>query len=149
MNLTLHFTLEELTYSEMAARLGLDNTPTPTVLANLRLVAAVMEKIRVIVGGKPIVVHSGYRSVEVNRAVGGVGTSAHCRGLACDFVCPGFGAPLEVALAILKSDIEYDQLILEYGWVHVGLAEEGSAFRREALTKRSSGSQYELGIIAF
>ncbi|MGA7647463.1 MAG: D-Ala-D-Ala carboxypeptidase family metallohydrolase [Terriglobales bacterium] len=147
-HLSQHFTLEELTYSATAERIGLDNTPTSAVLANLRLVAAVMETIRVLVGGKPIVVHSGYRSVQVNRALGGVGTSAHCQGLACDFVCPGFGTPIEVALAILKSDIEYDQLILEYGWVHVGLPQVGSVFRREALTKRSPGAAYVSGIMA-
>ena len=89
-------------------------------------------------GISPIVVHSGYRSVEANRAVGGVATSAHLHGLACDFVCPAFGTPANVALAILKSEIEYDQLILEYGWVHVGLAQEGLLSRREALTKRSA-----------
>ena len=50
--------------------------------------------------------------------------------------------------AILKSDIEYDQLILEYGWVHVGLAKEGLLSRREALTKRSPGAAYESGIRA-
>ena len=148
LNLSIHFTLEEMTYSEVAARLGLDNTPSPAVVANLRIVAACMETIRTLVGDKPIVVHSGYRSVEVNQAVGGVRTSAHCRGLACDFVCPGFGPPVEVAVAILQSDIEYDQLILEYGWVHVGLAQDRSSFRREALTKRSPASAYELGIKA-
>jgi len=148
MNLTLHLTLEEMTYSEVAARLGLDNTPSPTVVANLGVVAACMETIRTFVGANPIVVHSGYRSAEVNHAVGGVETSAHCRGLACDFVCPGFGTPLEVALAISQSDIDYDQLILEYGWVHVGLAQNRSSFRREALTKRSPASAYELGINA-
>ena len=148
MNLTLHLTLEEMTYSEVAARLGLDNTPSPTVVANLGVVAACMETIRTFVGDKPLVVHSGYRSVEVNQAVGGMGTSAHCRGLACDFVCPGFGTPLEVALAILQSNIAYDQLILEYGWVHVGLAQNRLSFRREALTKRSPASAYELGINA-
>ena len=148
MNLTPHFTLEEMTFSETAARLGLDNTPGPAVTADLQLVAALMEKIRTLLGDKSIVVHSGYRSVEVNQAVGGVATSAHCHGLACDFVCSEFGAPAEVALAILKSSIEYDQLILEYGWVHVGLAQDGSLFRREALTKRSPWAPYEAGIRA-
>jgi zinc D-Ala-D-Ala carboxypeptidase len=148
LTLSIHFTLEEMTYSEVAARLGLDNTPRPAVVANLTLVAAYMETVRTLVGAKPIFVHSGYRSVEVNQAVGGVGTSAHCRGLACDFVCPSFGTPLEVALAILQSDIDYDQLILEYGWVHVGLAQDESSFRHEALTKRSLASAYELGIKA-
>jgi hypothetical protein len=148
MNLTLHFTFEEMTFSETAARLGLDNTPGPTVTANLKLVTAFMESIRTLLGGKSMVVHSGYRSVEVNQAVGGVGTSAHCRGLACDFVCPEFGTPAEMALAVLKSDLEYDQLILECGWVHVGLAQEGSLFRREALTKRSPWAPYVAGIRA-
>jgi hypothetical protein len=135
-------------FSEVAARLGFDNTPGPAVTANLTLVAAFMEKIRTLLSDKSIVVHSGYRSVEVNEAVGGVITSAHCQGLACDFICPAFGTPAEVALAILKSDIGYDQLILEYGWVHIGLAQEGLLFRREALTKRSPWAAYELGIRA-
>jgi zinc D-Ala-D-Ala carboxypeptidase len=148
MTISEHFTLEELCFSEAAARLGLDNTPTPIVIANLHLVAAVMERIRTLLGDKPIVVHSGYRSAQVNKTVGGVTTSAHCSGLACDFVCPAFGAPVEVALAILNSNIDYDQLILEYGWVHVGLAHEGRLSRHEALTKRSSLAACESGIRA-
>ncbi len=146
MTISEHFTLEELSFSESAARFGLDNTPDASVITNLGLVAAVMERIRTLLGNKPIAVHSGYRSLKVNQAIGGVVTSAHCLGLACDFVCPTFGAPLEVALAILHSDIEYDQLILEYGWVHVGLAQEGALSRREALTKRSPFTPYETGI---
>jgi zinc D-Ala-D-Ala carboxypeptidase len=146
MNISEHFTLEELSFSEAAARLGLDNTPGPVVITNLGLVAAVMEGIRTLLGDGPVVVHSGYRSAEVNQAVGGVATSAHCHGLACDFVCPGFGTPAEVALAVLKSGIEYDQLILEYGWVHVGLAQDGKQPRRQALTKRSRWAAYEYGI---
>jgi len=146
MKITEHFTLEELSFSEAAARLGLDNTPMQAVITNLGLVAAVMERIRTLLGDRPIVVHSGYRSAEVNQAVGGVVTSAHCHGLACDFVCPAFGTPAEVALAILRSDIEYDQLILEYGWVHVGLAQQGLLSRREALTNRSPSAAYEPGI---
>ncbi|MGO9403220.1 MAG: D-Ala-D-Ala carboxypeptidase family metallohydrolase [Terriglobales bacterium] len=146
MQLSEHFTLEELSFSEAAARLGLDNTPDASVIANLGRVAAAMERIRTLLGNLPIVVHSGYRSLAVNQAVGGVVTSAHCQGLACDFVCPTFGPPEEVALTILKSDIEYDQLILEYGWIHVGLAREGGLARREALTKRSAGAGYEAGI---
>lgn len=148
MTISKHFTLEELSFSEAAAGLGLDNTPAPDIVANLRLVAVVMERIRTLLGDCAIVVRSGYRSAEVNRAVGGVMTSAHCCGLACDFVCPAFDTPAEVALAILHSDIEYDQLILEYGWVHVGLAREGVLPRREALTKRSTWAAYEAGINA-
>jgi hypothetical protein len=148
MSISEHFTLEEFTFSAAAARLGLDNTPGPSVIANLELVAGVMERIRTLLGNNPIVVHSGYRSPEVNQAVGGFVTSAHCHGLACDFVCPAFGTPVEVALTILKSDVDFDQLILEYGWVHVGLAQEGVLPRREALTKRSAWAAYEAGIKA-
>lgn len=146
MKISEHFTLEELHFSVAAARLGLDNTPTPIVITNLGLMAAAMERIRTLLGDRPIVVHSGYRSVEVNQAVGGVATSAHCQGLACDFVCPTFGTPAEVALVILKSDLEYDQLILEYGWVHIGLPQTGMLSRREALTRRSARLGYEFGI---
>ncbi len=148
MKISEHLTLEEFSFSVAAARLGLDNTPIPLVITNLGLMAAVMERIRTLFGNRPIVVRSGYRSVAVNQAVGGVATSAHCHGLACDFVCPAFGTPAEVALAILKSGIEYDQLILEYGWVHVGLVQEGLLSRREALTKRSAWAAYEPGIRA-
>jgi hypothetical protein len=148
MNLTPHFTLEEMTFSEAAARLGLDNTPIQTAITNLGMVAAAMERIRTLLGDRPIVVHSGYRSAGVNQAVGGVAMSAHCQGLACDFVCYAFGTPTEVALAILKSDLEYDQLILEYGWVHIGLSQAGLLPRREALTKRSPWAAYESGIRA-
>lgn len=148
MKISEHFTLEEFSFSEVAARLGLDNTPTAIVITNLGLVAAVMESVRTTLGNRPIAVHSGYRAPEVNEAVGGVVTSAHCFGRACDFACPAFGTPAEVALAILKSDIEYDQLILEYGWVHVGLAQEGLLSRREALTKRAPWAAYESGIRA-
>jgi zinc D-Ala-D-Ala carboxypeptidase len=148
MQISEHFTLEELSFSEAAARRGVDNTPPPVVIANLSVVVAVMERIRTLLGDRPIVVRSGYRSAEVNRAVGGVETSAHCHGLACDFVCPAFGTPAEAALVILKSDIDYDQLILEYGWIHIGLAQKGFLSRREALTKRSQRAEYEFGIKA-
>ena len=148
MQLSEHFTLEEMSFSEAAARLGIDNPPAAAEMANLIGTAAIMETIRALLGAVPIHVHSGYRSPQVNRAVGGVDSSAHCRGLACDFVCPAFGTPLEVARMILSSAIEYDQLILEYGWVHVGLARVGTVSRREALTKRSAGTPYEYGINA-
>ena len=165
MQISEHFTLEEMCFSEAAARLGIDNTPTPEAHENLVRTAATMEAVRALLGDKPIHVHSGYRSPQVNRSVGGVDSSAHCQGLACDFVCPAFGTPAEVALAILSSVIksaviksavgsvvgsavEYDQLILEYGWVHIGLAQAGRLARREALTKRSPSSPYEPGILA-
>lgn len=146
MQLSDHFTLEDLTYSSMAARHDLANIPGEEATENLKRVAATLEKVRVLLMYNPIVIHSGYRSPEVNRLDGGVPTSAHCLGLACDFVCPGYGAPSGVALAIKRSDIAYDQLILEYGWVHLGLAELEKAPRYECLTKRSPSAPYEQGI---
>jgi zinc D-Ala-D-Ala carboxypeptidase len=146
MNISEHFTLEEFTFSEAAARLGLDNSPADAVVTHLITLAATMEQVRTLLGNKAVIVHSGYRSLKVNKALGGVVTSAHCQGLACDFVCPEVGTPAEVALAIFKSEIDYDQLILEYGWVHVGLAQQTLLFRHEALTKRSAVTPYESGI---
>ena len=148
MKISEHFTLEEFCFSEAGARLGLDNTPSATAITGLCRVAVVMERVRTLLGNCPVVVSSGYRSMAVNKAVGGVGTSAHCLGLACDFTCPGFGTPIEVALVIQKSEIQYDQLILEYGWVHLGLAEPEIVARREDLTKRSAWAAYECGIHA-
>jgi len=143
MQLTEHFSLEEMTFSQVAARRGIDNTPPPAQLANLARTAQAMEQVRKILG-KTIHVDSGYRSTPVNADVGGVSSSAHCKGLACDFVCPDFGTPYEVAKEILQAAIEFDQLILEYGWVHLGLS-EGKP-RLQTLTKRSAYSPYELGI---
>jgi hypothetical protein len=113
MKISEHFTLEELSFSETAVRHRLANIPDAVATANLERIAAFMEKIRTLLGNRPIVVHSGYRSPRLNKLVGGVITSAHCRGLACDFVCPMFGGPVEVALAIVRSELEYHQLILE------------------------------------
>ncbi len=74
--------------SETATRLGLDNTPGPTVTANLKLGTAFMETIRTLFGDESIGAHSGYRAPAVNKAVGNVTTSVRCLGLAFDFVCP-------------------------------------------------------------
>jgi hypothetical protein len=146
MKISEHFTLEEFVSSEAAARLGLQNIPDAEDTANLKLTAAFMESIRALLGDGPIIVHSGYRSAELNTALGGVGTSAHLHGLACDFICPGFGTPAEVARKILSSELIYDQLILEYGWVHVGLPQQGAAPRNEVLTKSSKTAPYVAGI---
>lgn len=142
MNLSSHFTLDELTISQTAARKGLDNTPPPEVLANLKRLAATLEEVRGLVG-KPIVVSSGYRSNAVNRAVGGSKTSAHMSGLAADINCHGL-SPVALAHVIKSSGIEFDQLILEFdSWVHIAIADEP---RRQLLTIRS-GTGYMKGIV--
>jgi zinc D-Ala-D-Ala carboxypeptidase len=146
MQLTPHISFEELIRSEIGERLGFQNVPGPEVRANLKTTAEVMERIRMHLG-RPVAIHSGYRSPAVNLAVGGVATSAHCFGLACDFSCPEFGTPYQVAKAIETRVKEFgiDQLIREYGWVHVGL--RVGEPRNELLTKASAASPYQSGIL--
>jgi zinc D-Ala-D-Ala carboxypeptidase len=146
MNLTDHFTLEEFTVSNTAARMGIDNTPNSArVRGNLTRTAQLMERIREALG-QPIIVTSGYRSPALNRAVGGVATSAHTEGLACDFICPAFGTPLDVCRGLepYVEALGIDQLIYEHTWVHVGLLE--AAPRHQVLTLVPGGG-YVAGIV--
>jgi zinc D-Ala-D-Ala carboxypeptidase len=138
--LSEHFTLAEMT----ATKTGLPNVASPAIIERLENTAAGMELVRALLG-KAVVVHSGYRCPEVNAAVGGSKTSDHMNGDACDFVCPDFGSPLEVADAILSYGIKFDQLIREYGWVHISF---GPRMRQQTLTKRSAAAPYESGINA-
>ena len=124
MKLADHFTLEELTHSQTAARLGLDNDPPPDVVDTLTRTAHGLEMVRVLLQA-PILVSSGYRSPKVNRAVGGAANSQHILGEAADFTAPGFGDPTEIVRAIMRSTrpIPYDQLIVEFGrWVHISFS---------------------------
>ena len=122
--LTRHFTLEELTRSATAERLGLANWPTADDLRRLRDTADMLQRIRDTLGSA-VVVTSGYRAPAVNKAVGGVTSSDHARGQAADIVVPGYGTPYQVAkaLAPLVSVLGIGQLILEgvkgKQWVHV------------------------------
>ncbi|HYF44170.1 MAG TPA: D-Ala-D-Ala carboxypeptidase family metallohydrolase [Ramlibacter sp.] len=133
--LSPHFTLDEMVFSQTAAREGIDNAPPPQVIENLRRLCAVLEQVRATVGNLPVVVSSGYRSAALNKAVGGSATSAHMQGLAVDFTVPRFGSTLQVAQAIALSGLEFDQLIHEYGrWVHLGLPPAGVRGRAQALS---------------
>lgn len=146
MNLSEHFTLEELTVSETAARQGLDNTPTGDALANLTRLAAFLEDVRELLG-KPIHVNSAYRAPEVNASVGGSKTSQHCLGLAADLRVTGM-TPDQVVKAIKASGLVYDQLIREFsdpvkggGWTHVSIPPENKAARKQALIIDSQGTR--------
>jgi len=122
MNLTEHFTLEELTRSETAIQRGIDNTPSGEVIVNLTKLAVMLEKVRAQLGGKPIHISSGYRSPALNVAVGGVPTSHHCFGAAADIEVPEYGTPLQVCRAIVASGIAFGQIIHEYGsWCHISI----------------------------
>lgn len=148
MDLSAHFTLERLTFSETAIRLGIDNTPTELVIQNLRKLAAKLEAVMVLLNA-PLDISSGYRCDKLNVAVGGVpGRSQHLLGLAADFICPKFGNPYKIATFIKDSDLEYDQLILEYGrWVHLSVAADGSEPRKMLLTKKANVAGYLKGIV--
>lgn len=132
MQLTPNFSLAELTVSDTARRRGIDNSPTPAHLRNLRRTAALLEEIRALFG-VPLQVTSGYRNPQVNALVGGVPTSAHALGLAADFHVQGLD-DLAAAKRIRDSGIVFDQLIYEAGrCVHVGLAAAGKPLRRQVL----------------
>lgn len=145
IELSPHFTLEELTHSDVAVRKGLDNTPPPPIVARLINTAQRMEGVRVALRGLAIKVLSGYRSPAVNKAVGGSAVSAHCDGDAVDFICPSFGDPKACALALIAAGIEYDQLIYEGTWVHTSFAEKK---RGQVLTAHFNGgpATYTQGI---
>ena len=119
---TENFSLALLIASETAAQKGIDNTPPPDALANLARLAAGLEEVQALLGG-PLDISSGYRCAELNRAVGGSARSQHVQGMAADFTCPRFGAPLAVAAAIQASGIAFDQCILEFNrWVHISFS---------------------------
>jgi zinc D-Ala-D-Ala carboxypeptidase len=139
MNLSEHFTLDEFCTSQTAARLGILNDPPLEVVAHLKRTAEGMEKVRSLLGDKPIHINSGYRSLKVNAAVGSKSTSQHVTGQACDFICPRYGTPEQIMKAIISSPIEYDQCILEFGqWVHISFT---SSPRKQALIIDHSGTR--------
>lgn len=138
MNLSPHFTLAELTVSETAARRGMDNDPPPEVIERLKHTALGLEAVRIRLG-TPIIVSSGYRSPELNVAVGGSKNSDHTRGDAADFICPGFGAPSTIVSVLKDSGIQFDQLIEEFGrWVHISF---GPRMRGQVLRIDRNGTR--------
>ena len=146
MKLTDHFTLEEFEQSDKATRAGLDNSIPQELMHNVFLMASKMEEVRVLLNGKPIIVSSGYRGPELNSLIGGSTKSAHMRALACDFICPDYGTPLQVAKILAGALSDFDQLIWEGTWVHLGLRE--STPRREVLTAKFPNGKavYSLGL---
>jgi len=150
MNLSRHFTLEELTVSQTAVRAGLPNTPSQAAQNNLRLTAAMLEQVRVLLHDRAITVTSGFRSVAVNELLGSHVTSGHCQGLAADFICPTFGTPRQICEAIVASDIVFDQLIYEGTWIHISTVTRGKKARRQVLTavfKAGAPTTYLNGLV--
>ena len=121
MNLSPHFTLDELTASETAARNGWDNTPNADELSNLKRLAAFLEEVKQVLGGKPVMINSAFRSKLVNDAVGSKDSSQHRIGCAADIRVPGM-TPDDVVKAVIASGIGYDQVIREFDrWTHISI----------------------------
>ena len=119
--LTANFSLEELTRSEAADRNGWDNTPNAQEIENLKRLAALLQQVKAAVGGKPVMINSGFRSKQVNDSVGSKDISQHRLGCAADIRVPGM-KPREVVEACINAGVPFDQIILEFdSWTHVSV----------------------------
>jgi len=141
MNLSPNFTYEELVHSEIAQRKGYDNTPDETAKANLTRLARFLEGVRTALG-RPVMINSAYRSPQVNAELGSKPTSQHCLGCAADIKVPGL-TPDDVIRELIKSNIEYDQLIREFdSWTHISIPNNfADAPRKNVLIIDKSGTR--------
>lgn len=139
MNLSKHFTFDELTHTDHR---NLDNTPNDAELANLRRLAEFLEQLKTVLEDKPIMVNSAFRSKAVNDAVGSKDTSQHRLGCAADIRVPNM-TPDAVVRAIIASDLPYDQVIREFDrWTHVSITNSaGGTPRKQALIIDKQGTR--------
>ena len=138
MNLSEHFTLEELTFTDHRE---LDNTPNDAEVSSLVRLSDFLEDVKSLLGGKPVMINSAFRSKAVNDAVGSKDTSQHRLGLAADLRIPGM-VPNDVVQAIIASKLNYDQVIREFDlWTHVSISKDGNKPRRQALIIDKSGTR--------
>jgi len=152
MKLSKNFSLAEFTKSQTAERKGIDNTPQGEHMeAAEALFAEVVQPVRDMFG--PTVINSGYRSPELNEAVGGSSKSQHCKGEAVDIEVPG--VPNAELAEWIRDNLDFDQLILEFytpgipdsGWVHVSYKDDGSNRKSILTASRIDGkTQYSEGI---
>lgn len=124
-----HFSLDELTHTDHRT---LDNTPTYSEMENLGRLAALLERVKVALGGKPVMVNSAFRSKAVNDAVGSKDTSQHRLGCAADIRVPGM-TPRQVVEACIAAKIPFDQIILEFdAWTHISIPNSADAIPRNS-----------------
>ena len=137
--MTEHFTLEELTHTDHRE---LENIPNETELANIQRLAEFLERVKTLLGGKPIMVNSAFRSKAVNDAVGSKDTSQHRVGCAADIRVPGM-TPDQVVRAVIGSDLGYDQVIREFDrWTHISIPNvAGGVPRKQALIIDKQGTR--------
>jgi hypothetical protein len=139
MNLTEHFSLEELT---VTSHREFDNTPNDDEIANLTRLAEFLESVKTVLGGKPVMINSAFRSKQVNDSVGSKDTSQHRVGCAADIRIPGM-TPNQVIQTIMASDIAYDQIIREFdSWTHISIPNDpNGAPRKQALIIDKAGTR--------
>lgn len=139
MNLSPNFTLAELTHTDHRE---FDNTPNEAELENLKRLAAFLQEVKAVLGGKPIMVNSAFRSKQVNDAVGSKDTSQHRVGCAADIRVPGM-TPDEVVKAVIAADLPYDQVIREFDrWTHISVPNDPAGKpRKQALIIDKQGTR--------
>ena len=148
MQISKHLSLAEVSRSETAKRKGINNTPSGEHLENFKKLAEnIFEPIREHFA-VPIHISSGYRSKELNAAIGGSLTSQHCSGEAIDIDMDGSASGVSNAdvFKYIKDNLEFDQLIWEFGtdknpdWVHVSYETSGKQ-RKQILKAVKSGGK--------
>lgn len=150
-NITANFTYAELTASDTALRLGIDNTPDDEELRYLtrlclEILQPLRDRIHPLTGGG-VQITSGYRCIALNRHIGSSDTSHHVQGRAADIKAPG-KTPLEVCRLIVSMELPFEQLIMEGNWTHVSIPLDGRAPKRQCLSAHfaANGSvTYTLG----
>ena len=136
--LTPHFSLAELTITDHRE---FSNEPNESEIKNLQRLAEFLEQVKSLLGGKPIMVNSAFRSKQVNDAVGSKDSSAHRIGNAADLRVPSL-APDEVVKLVIASDLQFDQVIREFDrWTHIAIPKEGENPRRQALIIDKMGTR--------
>ena len=141
MKLSPNFSYEELTASDIGERMGYDNTPNATELANLMRLAALLEQVRALIN-KPIIVNSAFRSKAVNDAVHSKDTSQHRIGCAADIKVHGM-TPRQIVEKCVTTGLPYDQIIVEFdSWVHISIPDTPSRPpRKQALIIDRNGTR--------
>lgn len=139
MNLSPNFTLEELTHTDHRE---FDNEPNESEIQNLMRLADFLEEVKTVLGGKPIIINSAFRSKQVNDAVGSKDSSQHRIGCAADMRIPEM-TPDQVVKAIIASNLNYDQVIREFDrWTHISVpSHPNDKPRKQALIIDKSGTR--------
>jgi hypothetical protein len=145
MQLSTNLSLAEVTRSETAKRRGISNMPTAEHIENFKKLAAnIFQPIREHFG-KPIIISSGYRSAELNKAIGGSLSSQHCSGEAIDIDMDGTDITNSQIFNYIKENLNFDQMIWEFGtdtnpdWVHVSFASNRSQRKQILVAKKVNG----------